>query len=156
MTLRHIYSNYIKFIGEPGLQNAIPLAGRISLGYFQLFFDESIMQSIVDETNRCNLQNLVVERRHMSNWQNVTSIEMYTFLAITMLTGLIDKNRIRDYWSTDRLLATPIFSQYFARNRHQDTLRYIHFANNEDISNTTRLEKIKSMIDDFRGSLATA
>ena len=129
----------------------IPLAGRISLDYFQLFFDESIMQSTVDETNRYNLQNPVVERRHMSNWQNVTSFEMHTFLVIKMLTGLVDKNTIRDYWSTDRLLATPIFSQYFTRNRHQDILHYIHFANNEDISDTNRLEKIKSVIDDFMG-----
>jgi hypothetical protein len=42
-------------------------------------------------------QNPVGERQDMSNWQNVTSIEMYTFFAITMLTGLIDKNRIQDY-----------------------------------------------------------
>ena len=85
-----------QFIGERGLQDTIPLAGRTSLDYFQLFFDETIMQCIVDETNRYYLQNPVVERQHMSNWRNVTSIEMHTFPAITMLTGLIDKNRIRD------------------------------------------------------------
>ena len=139
-----------QFIGESSLQNTVLLAGRISLDYFQLFFDETIMQRVIDETNRYYLQNPVIERQHMSNWQNVTSIEMYTFLAITMLTGLIDKNRIRDYMSTDPRLATPIFSQYFARNRYQDILRYTHFANNADISDTNGLEKIKPIIDDFR------
>ena len=58
------------------------------------------MNRIVDETNRYYLQNQVSERQHMSNWQNVTSIEMYIFIAITMLTGLIEKNSIQDYWST--------------------------------------------------------
>ena len=67
-----------------------------------------------------------------------------------MLTGLIDKNRIRDYWSTDPLLATSIFNQYFAQNRYQGILRYIHSANHEDISDTNRLENIKAIIDDFR------
>ncbi len=94
------------------------------------------------------------KRQHMSNWQNVTSIEMSTFLAITMLTGLIDKNKIRDYWSIYPLLATPVFTQCFTRNRYQDILHYMHFANNEDISNTNRLEKIKPVIDDFKRKFA--
>ena len=90
------------------------------------------------------------EREHMSNWQNVTFAEMYTFLAITMLTGLVHKNRIRDYWSTDPLMSTPIFGQYFKRNRYQDILHYIHFANNEDIARNDRLEKSRPIIDDFK------
>jgi hypothetical protein len=86
-----------QFVGQPGLQNTISPVERTPLDYFQLFFDETMMQRVVDETNRYYLQNPVGERQHMSNWQNVTSIEMYTFFAITMLTGLIDKNRIQDY-----------------------------------------------------------
>ena len=103
-----------RFVGEPDIQNTISLVARIPLDYFQLFLDETIMKCIVDETNRYYLQNPVSERQHMSNWQNVTSVEMYTFIAITMLTGLVEKNRIQDYWSTDPLLITPIFGQYFA------------------------------------------
>ena len=130
------------------------LVERIPFDYFQLFFDEVLMLYIADETNRYHLQNQIGERQHMSNWQNVTVIEMYTFLAITMLTGLIDKSRIRDYWSTDPLLATPIFGQYFTRNRYQDILHYLHFANNHDVSKTNRLGKTKSIIDDFRQKFA--
>ena len=85
---------------------------------FNYFLDEIIIQCIVDETNRYYLQNPLVEHQHISKWQNVASFEMYTLLAITMLTGLIDKNRIRDDWNTDPLLVIPIFSQHFARNRY--------------------------------------
>ena len=108
------------------------------------------MKHIVDETNRYYLQNPVSERQHMSNWQNVTSVETYTFIAITMLTGLIEKNIIQDYWSTDPLLITLTFGQYFTRNRYYDILRFMHFTNNEVISNTNRLEKIKPIVDDFK------
>lgn len=52
------------------------------------------------------------DRQHMSSWEDVASVEMYTFLAITMLTGIIRKISINDYWSTDSLLFTPIFGQY--------------------------------------------
>ncbi|CAF2859834.1 unnamed protein product [Rotaria sp. Silwood2] len=41
-----------QFVGEPGIQNTISLVARTPLDYFQLFFDETIMKRIVDETNR--------------------------------------------------------------------------------------------------------
>ena len=144
-----------QFVGKPGLQNTISLVGRTPLDCFQLFFDEITIQRIADETNRYYLQNPMNERQHMSNWHNVNSVEVYAFLAITMLTGLIDKNRIRDYWSTDSLLATPIFSQYFTRNRYQDILRYMHFANNENIFHTDRLGKIKPIVDQLKRKFAS-
>ncbi len=37
---------------EPDIQDTIPLAGKTLLDYFQLFFDENMIQYIVDETNR--------------------------------------------------------------------------------------------------------
>ena len=86
-----------QFIGKPGLHNMISLVERTPVDYFKLFFNDTIMQRIVDETNRFYLQNPMGERQHLSNWQNVTFAEMYAFLALTMLTGLVHKNRIRDY-----------------------------------------------------------
>ena len=139
-----------QFVGEPGTQNTISLVARTPFDYFPLFFDETITKRIVDETNGYYSQNPVSERQHMSNWQNMTSVEMYTFIAVTMLTGVIEKNRIQVYWNTDPLLITSIFGQYFTRNRYRDILRFMHFANNEVISNTSRLEKIKPIIDDFK------
>ena len=70
---------------------------------------------------------------------------MYSFLATIMLTGILLKNRIRDYWSTDILFSTPIFNQIFIRNRFQDILHFIHFSNNE-LEDADRLAKIKPII----------
>ena len=119
----------------------ISFSEQTPLDYFQIFFDETLVQSIVAETNRYYSQNSVGERQHMSNWQNVSATEMYAFLGITMLTGLMRKGRIRDYWSTDPLLSIPIFSQYFTRNRYQDILRFLHFSNNEDDDSNDRLKR---------------
>ena len=128
----------------------VSLVERTPVDYFKLFFNDTIMQRIDDETNYYYLQNPMDKCQHMSSWQSVTFAEMFAFLAITMLTGLVHKNRIRDYWSTDPLLSTPIFGQYFTRAQHQDILHYMHFANNEDISSNDRLEKIRSLIGDFK------
>ena len=139
-----------EFSGKSGVRDLIRLSGKTPFDYFQLCFDEDMTQHIVDETNRYYSQNPAGERQHMSDWHDVTSMEIHTFLAITMLTGLINKNRIQDYWSIDPLLSTPIFGQYFTRNRYQDILRYLHFGNNEDISSNNPLEKIKPIIDSLR------
>ena len=86
-----------EFNGKTGLQDTTLLLGNTPLDYFQLFFDDNMMQRILNETNLYYSQNLVDDRQHPSNWQDVISIEMYTFLAITMLTGIIRKNTINDY-----------------------------------------------------------
>ena len=99
-----------QFIGEDGMSNTISFSERIPLDYLQVFFDETLVQRIVNETNLYYSQNPIGERQHMSNWQNVILTEIYTYLAITMHTGLMSKGRIQDYWSTDPFLSTPIFS----------------------------------------------
>jgi len=50
-------------------------------------------------------------------------MEIYTFFAITMLTELINKNRIQDY------------------------IHHLQFQNHEDIFGNNLLEKIKLIID---------
>ncbi|XP_043501574.1 uncharacterized protein LOC122523750 [Polistes fuscatus] len=37
---------------------------------------------------------------------------------------------MEDYWSTNQLMKTPIFSKTMSRNRFRQILTYIHFANN--------------------------
>ena len=67
-----------QLVGKPGLHNMISLVERTPVDYFQLFFNDTIMQRIVDETNHYYLQNPMGELRHMSNWQNMTSAEKCT------------------------------------------------------------------------------
>ncbi len=57
-----------EFNGKAGLQDTVLLLGNTPLDYFQLFFDDNIMQRIVKETNRYYSQNPVGDRQHMSNW----------------------------------------------------------------------------------------
>jgi hypothetical protein len=85
-----------EFTDEPGIrisstENSHPLE------YFETFVDEAIVNHIVEETNRYQLQNPVGERQHMGSWTDVSFPEMYSFLATIMLTGILPKNRIRDY-----------------------------------------------------------
>jgi len=62
----------------------------------------------------------------------------------------VKKHRIREYWSTDPLIETPIFGTIFARDRYDSLLRYLHFVNNEKTSTSDLLSKLGSVLDDLK------
>ena len=42
-------------------------------------------------------------------WSNVTPEEMRKFMGLIVLMGQVRKESVRDYWSTDPTICTPIF-----------------------------------------------
>ena len=75
---------------------------------------------------------------------------MYIFFATTILMGLNHKNSIKDYWSTDKLMTTPIFGELFTRNRCLSILRYLHFADNNTEEEEGKLRKIQPIVEDLK------
>ena len=63
-------------------------------------------------------------------WEDVTVEEKRRFLALHLLTGIIRKPEISQYWSTDPLLVTPLFNKIMSRNRYQSILEFLHFNDN--------------------------
>ena len=55
-----------------------------------------------------------------------------------------------EYWFTNPLIETPIFSKTMSRNRFRQILTFIHFANNANMPyNANRLFKVQYLIDYF-------
>jgi len=50
-------------------------------------------------------------------WSDITPEEMRKFLGLIILMGQVRKENIRDYWSTDPTISTPIFPHTMSRNR---------------------------------------
>ncbi|KAJ8976673.1 hypothetical protein NQ317_004756 [Molorchus minor] len=85
-----------------------------ALSYFLLFINPEVVELVVQETNRYALEN---KENTKQKWKDTTENEMYVFLAVMLLTARHGKNNIKEHWSTDALLHTPIFSQVMPRNR---------------------------------------
>lgn len=109
---------------------------------FRLLFDQEVMNLLVEETNKYQSQNKINERMRMPNWVDTTINEIAVFIGLMMLTGLVKKNRITDYWSTNELIKTPIFSQMMSRNRFVEILRCLHFSDNQTLDPQNRLGKL--------------
>lgn len=134
--------------------NFVPNSNN-AIEYFLNYFDNNVVDIIVEETNRYYEQNPVGERQKMIEWTNVSRNEIYTFLAITMLMGNVRKSQISDYWCTNPLISTPIFSQYFSRNRYKDVLRFLHFCDNNN-SSEDRSNKIKEIFSALKQKWSTS
>ena len=57
---------------------------------------------------------------------------MKDFIALLLLTGIIQKPEINHYWSTDPLLKSSIFNETMARNRYQTIMEFLHFDDNSN------------------------
>ncbi|XP_069936930.1 uncharacterized protein [Cherax quadricarinatus] len=86
-----------------GIQPECPLTNESTeLDYFQLYFDEPIMNLVVTQTNIyyqyvMNNTTEVGESSRLHRWKDTKVAEMYLFLATVMLMPHIYKNNIRNY-----------------------------------------------------------
>lgn len=106
------------------------------------------MGKIAYETNR------YAQQMHASNIlinivEGVNINELYVFIATCMLMARNKKLDMKEYWSTDPLLNTPIFGSIMSRNHYFYLLRVLHFCNNEYQEPNNHLFKIEMVLDEI-------
>ena len=67
-----------------------------------------------------------------------------------MLMPHAKRNRIRDYWSVEYCIVTPILIKLFTRDRFRAVLTNLHFSNNQSRSAPSDLYKIRSNINELK------
>jgi hypothetical protein len=78
-------------------------------------------------------------------WTDITKAEMKKFLGLILLMGQVRKENLKDYWSTDPTIATPVFLQTMSRNQFQAIWQAWHFIDNSQLkTDSSRLFKIET------------
>ena len=122
-------------LGLTGISENIDLPAEANAkACFDLFCNIDMLEKICEETNLYAEQTIekdidngiITPGSFCSKWTPVQRNEMVRFLTLCLLMGIVHKPRIRDYWSIDSLLETPIFPKYMARNRFQAILKFLH------------------------------
>ena len=116
---------------------------------FKNFFDRELVTLICRETNlyqRKVKENLLSEgklgpKSRIHKWVDVSEDDVYRFLALIILMGVIRKPTLQMYWSTDEMLATPFFGKCMSHNRFSSILRFLHFSSN--LATDDKLNKIR-------------
>jgi hypothetical protein len=97
-----------EFKGEPGIK--VDIDENTPLGYFRLFLTNKIIDKIVMETNTFAKQTISMNNNSSGNlgsWEPLCVDELWTFIGIMILQGIVIKPEERMYWSTNNLLKTP-------------------------------------------------
>ena len=130
----HYQPNNFNFQGVRDAGPNIPGAHRhmTRLDVFIQFFTANLLSMIADQTNWYNYYYMAgkVQAKNSARltWTDVDIGEMYVFIAIVLLMGMIKKSSIRKYWACDPLLVTPIFGRLMSRNRFTAIMGNLHFT----------------------------
>ena len=126
------------------------------LDRFKLFFDQDLVQTIASKINkfRVNTTDKYASlSSHQAHWYLTDCQEMYLFLATFMLMTRIRKYRIKDYWATDHLIATPIVSDIMPRDRFLLLLTFLHFNDNANHADGDKLYKRRPIMQHLKDKL---
>ncbi|CAH1990401.1 unnamed protein product [Acanthoscelides obtectus] len=104
---------------DSGVKNDNLTADSKEIDYFLSLFSEEIVNIVVLETNRYAAQ------QKAKHWEDIYLLEMYVFLAITMLVPRVKKLEMKEYWSQDNFTAYAIFRQKMLRDRYSSKNHFI-------------------------------
>ncbi|XP_050314831.1 piggyBac transposable element-derived protein 4-like [Anthonomus grandis grandis] len=121
----------------------------LEIDYFLRLFTEEIAEVIVQETNK------YARQQKAENWNDIDISDLYVFLALTLLMPRNKKLELKEYWSKDILLHSPIFAQQMSRDRYFMIQRYIHFSDNEVAPENNRLYKVENILNMLKQKFQT-
>lgn len=100
------------------------------LSYFSLFFTDDLMAMILQQTNKYAAENPPAVST--AEFQDITVNELWCFLGLFIVIGIIPKPSIGDYWTTEFFTQTPAFHHIMPRKRFTDIAKNLHFVDNHD------------------------
>ena len=87
------------------------------------------------------------QRSMFSLWKLTNFDEMWLFMTVTLLVGIVNKPQYHMYRTSRHVFGTPMFSRLMRRDRYEQLRKMIHFSDPEGEVNTDSLNKLKDLID---------
>ncbi|KAL4720302.1 hypothetical protein ACJJTC_001832, partial [Scirpophaga incertulas] len=124
---------------------------------FDKMFDEEFIDRLCTETNRYAIQKLALLREQnklssksrFSRWTPTDRDEMVSFLAVQILQGLYPLVEEESYFCFNGFGTLQYFGKIMSYNRFLLLKTMLHFVDNQTLQDTTRLCKIRPVVDYF-------
>ncbi len=139
------------FTGLPGRTTP---SGSSPVEYFQMFFDDTVIDMLVNGTNqhvaeiiaRKESAGALTPRSRWRKWRPVTPQEMKAVLAVLINMGVMHCPDLNSYWKTSWESNIPFFHDVFPRDRFELIYWGLHIIPSTSTP-TRRINKIKPLLD---------
>ncbi|XP_065290955.1 piggyBac transposable element-derived protein 4-like [Dermacentor albipictus] len=113
---------------------------------FSLYFDDEVMQLLVEETNR------FAEQKNRRKWKTITLDELRAFFGILILMSVNPRHQLYLYWSSDNFFNAPEISKVMSFKRFQSIMNCLHLSDNTKEKKRgedgyDRLARVRPLID---------
>jgi hypothetical protein len=73
---------------------------------------DDLLQLFAEQSNLYHIQNVEKWKSSLKSlkWTDITSTEVKNILGLILLMSQVQKDKVKDYWSTDPAITTPVFS----------------------------------------------
>ncbi|XP_012565096.1 piggyBac transposable element-derived protein 4-like [Hydra vulgaris] len=137
--------------------NKVPEKHDCPLAVLKTFLTDDIINNIVQYTNRYVqlakltpeiIQKMETKKRSCFNlWVDLTFDELWIYIAIISLMGIVNKPNFHMFWTKDHIFSTPIFSRLMRRDRFESIRKMMHFTYPGNKNHDDSLCKLRSLID---------
>ena len=122
---------------------------------FCYFFDEDLVQQLCDWTNeRAEGYFADTQKRKVNGllWRDVTKDEMYVFLALVMIQGIVKMPRTYMYWSHNATTGGPsVFcGDVMSRGRFLSITKFLRFSSMTDVDKSHPRTRMEPYLDLLR------
>ncbi|XP_049870488.1 piggyBac transposable element-derived protein 4-like isoform X1 [Pectinophora gossypiella] len=130
---------------------------------FYKMFDTDFVDMLIRQTNLYGEQKLTKLKQNRETkkhtrtlrWTPTDRDEVIAFLALIILQGLYPKVTEESYFSYDGFGTTPFFGRIMSYNRYFLLKTMLHFVDNDSTEDTTKLNKIRPVIDYFNAKFSS-
>ncbi|XP_052010391.1 piggyBac transposable element-derived protein 4-like [Xyrauchen texanus] len=140
---------------SPGPQ-LIRSATYTAMQLFQLFFTNSILQTIIQNTNEFGS---IRQSTPTKPWIDITLQDMFTYMSMVIYMGVVKCSALTDYWRGSKLYSLPFPKRVMTGKKFLTICRSLHLSSfvddaaNEQRRGTAafdRLSKIKPLYREIR------
>ena len=135
-------------IKDPLLNNILN-SDVTPLKLLKYFVSNEVVDNILHESEIYADQVKETHLNALSNFSMFNADEYWNFMALHMLMGIHKLPEMRNYWSKNELMHSPIFKEKMSRNRFFEILRTLHFSNNRFPNPNNRFWKLGNFLENL-------
>lgn len=129
-----------KMFNNEGYEESKVTAEFSPVFFFEQYFSDDFIMIMVEQS--------MLYAKQKGNLQfTVTAEEIKAFLAILILSGYVPLPRYRLFWDQGGDVHNEVVSGLMSRNRFAEIMRFLHFADNNNLDKADKYAKIRPLFN---------